>query len=319
MNESTVQVLLVESDQGEADHFEALVHTADPPEVAVHRVMSLADALTALVSHRYDAVVVDPGVDGPGAVARLREQADTAALLVLRTAISPIAAVTAADVGGQDLIDLTSADERTLGLTLRHAVERARLTDALQQARERGRALARAKGLRDPLTGLAMAETLMSQLDTFIADAIRFARPLTVVVTDIDSFSELNATRGPGVGDATLIHLAGLLMDEMRASDVVGRLGADEFLLMLPGTRGQAALVALERIQRRMQLNPYKLRDGRRLHISMSCGVAALTGLDSSLELLARADRALAEARSRGRGRIGLDPYSLAGASASRN
>lgn len=103
------------------------------------------------------------------------------------------------------------------------------------------------------------------------------------------------------MADSILLHIAGLLTDELRSSDMVGRLGDDEFLMVMPGTGSDHAMIAIRRIQERLQRTPYPLPDGRRIHASVSVGIAALNGLMAVDELVFEADKAMQAARRMGR------------------
>lgn len=301
-----MHVLLLEPDPADAAQFRALAVERSVEPCMLQMASSVADAISALSSGHFDAIVVDAVVGS--AVDSLRRASEEAALLVLRAHGDQVVPLDPADVGLQSTLDLADLDERTLPQALRHAVERHRLTRALEASQRQARELAASKSLRDPLTGLVMGERLLEDTDNFLADAIRFGRPMTVAVADVDGFTRINAERGPAMADAILIHIAGLLEEELRASDLVGRLGDDEFLMVMPGTGQDHATIAVRRIQHRLQRTPYPLPDGRRIHASVSVGIAGLEGLMAVDELVFQAHKALSVARTSGRGR-----YHLAG------
>lgn len=300
-----MHVLLLEPDPVGAAAFRTIAVDRSAEPCLLETAFTVADALEALSQSHYDAVVVDAAVDADrssAAVDGVRRAAREAAVLILRAHADDAVPLEPADVGVQSTLDLASLDERTLPLTLRMAIERHRLTMALQESQRQARELARAKSLRDPLTGLVMGERLLEDADTFLADAVRFGRPLTVAVADVDDFARINAARGPAVADAILVHIAQVLQQQLRASDMVGRLGGDEFLMIMPGTGPDPALIAVRRIQERLQRNPCTTGDGRRIHASISVGIAGLRGLMAIDELVLQADQAMEAARRCGRG-----------------
>ena len=302
MPHEQMHVLLLEPDPADAATFRELAVDRSPEPCLLETARTFTDAMDALSQGHYDAVVVD-ALAGDGTVlSSMRQAASEAALLVLKAHDDAVVPLDPADVGIQSTLELEHLDERTLPLALRLAVERHRLTRALEASQAQTRELAAAKSLRDPLTGLAMGERLLEDTDTFIADAVRFGRPLTVAIADIDGFGKLNTDRGPALADAILVHIAGRLEEELRSSDLVGRLGSDEFLMVMPGTGADHALIAVRRIQERLQRLPYALPDGRRIHASICVGVAGLQGLMAVDELVFEADKALERARRQGRG-----------------
>jgi diguanylate cyclase (GGDEF)-like protein len=100
----------------------------------------------------------------------------------------------------------------------------------------------------DPLTGLPNHRHLMERLDAELARAKRHDHPLAVMMIDVDNFKLVNDAHGHTVGDDLIRLIGRVLRDELRASDVVGRYGGDEFLALLPETAGDEAARASERL-----------------------------------------------------------------------
>lgn len=149
----------------------------------------------------------------------------------------------------------------------------------------------------DPLTGLFNRRAVNQALDLAWQRFGRSRQPLALMLIDLDHFKRINDSAGHAAGDQVLVALAALLQRQLRAVDTLGRIGGEEFLLLLPGsTEAQAALLA-ERL--RAQVN-----DGA-LGTTISVGVAEAraddTGIDS---VVARADAALYRAKAAGRNRV---------------
>jgi diguanylate cyclase (GGDEF)-like protein/putative nucleotidyltransferase with HDIG domain len=153
---------------------------------------------------------------------------------------------------------------------------------------------------KDALTGLIVQASLIRRLDVEIERVRRHARPLTVVVLDIDGMRALNAHYGRAVADDVLKAVAKTLTGFTRASDAVTRSGADEFALMLPETDAASAVQALERIMLELEA----LRVGRVESVSVSAGVAQWERPLTGEQLLDRAATRAAAAHSLGGGRI---------------
>jgi diguanylate cyclase (GGDEF)-like protein len=162
------------------------------------------------------------------------------------------------------------------------------------------------QALHDPLTGLAnralFAETLAGELRR----AVRTAEPLAVVFLDLDGFKPVNDELGHEAGDALLVETARRLQGGVRASDLVARVGGDEFCVLLPAvnTRTDALRVASNLC--RLVQAPYTLPSGV-VRVSVSAGVAigCADGSDAG-ELMRKADQAMYLAKRRGTG----DPVS---------
>jgi diguanylate cyclase (GGDEF)-like protein len=129
-------------------------------------------------------------------------------------------------------------------------------------------------------------------------------RPLSLLMIDIDHFKQVNDRFGHEAGDRVLKFLANVLISAKRASDVVGRIGGEEFAILLPETSKEAALVIAERLRQLAQTCAPAIA-GEKLDVTISIGVAAASIRTSGMETLCRqADQALYEAKRSGRNRV---------------
>ncbi|GLH72889.1 hypothetical protein GETHLI_13910 [Geothrix limicola] len=156
----------------------------------------------------------------------------------------------------------------------------------------------------DPLTGVGNRATILHQLQSNVDMALRHERPLSVILADLDHFKQVNDTLGHRMGDRALEAFGSLLRHRLRGSDAVGRLGGDEFLIVLPETTGMLALAAAEGLRRALAEHPLKLEGGQVLPLTCSLGVAEFRKGDmDGGALLARSDAALYAAKAGGRNR----------------
>jgi diguanylate cyclase (GGDEF)-like protein len=152
----------------------------------------------------------------------------------------------------------------------------------------------------DTLTGLANRRQLDDELDRQIATARRHPQPLSIALIDLDRFKAVNDRLGHQAGDHVLIEIAQRLTGSVRTSDILGRWGGEEFLLISPHTDLDAALVLAERCRVRVADATFL----ETVHITASFGVATLAPEDDARSLIRRADHALYRAKDQDRDRV---------------
>lgn len=157
---------------------------------------------------------------------------------------------------------------------------------------------------QDPLTGLNNRRKFDQRLTEEFERAKRYSHPLTVVMIDIDHFKVVNDSYGHSVGDDVLVAIGNYFKAAMRKSDVVARMGGEEFCLLLPEGGSEASLAFLERI--RLDISHMEFSAAASVfNVTCSFGVASLDELIGSKDiLLKRADLALYQAKESGRNRI---------------
>ncbi len=179
------------------------------------------------------------------------------------------------------------------GFAIRGRHARIRLEARLREAAE-----------RDALTGAFNRRYLERRGQAEVVRARRYRRALSVIVLDIDHFKRVNDTYGHPVGDEVIRTTVQVLVDGTRESDVVGRLGGEEFVLILPETDGASASLLAERLRLAIAGVMVATTVGP-VRWTVSCGVETLGAADLTLdELLHRADRALYTAKANGRDRV---------------
>jgi diguanylate cyclase (GGDEF)-like protein len=161
--------------------------------------------------------------------------------------------------------------------------------------------------LTDELTGVPNRRNFMQQLGQELAKAQRHGRPLCLAMLDLDHFKQVNDKLGHAAGDEVLKHFANFVCHHLRQEDVLGRLGGEEFAVLLPETPLDLALSVLRRVV--AQLQPQRLPQ-----VAPDFGYTFSAGLvqadagphdpDGPSRLLAQADKALYEAKASGRNRV---------------
>ena len=170
---------------------------------------------------------------------------------------------------------------------------------ALEAANDRLRRMA----ARDHLTGLPNRRALDELFDQEVSLTEMSGAPLSVILVDLDHFKAINDTWGHAVGDDSLVRCAEALTSRCRPTDVVGRFGGDEFLVLLPGTRLEDAEDVAERLRSGIPAIPMDWFFLPRPPLTMSLGVAQYRPGEPSAVLIRRADAALYRAKRAGRDR----------------
>ncbi len=184
--------------------------------------------------------------------------------------------------------DITRSKEAELALRTAHAeLERLAMTDEL--------------------TGVPNRRHFLSRLESERQRALRYKHQVCMTMLDLDHFKQVNDRYGHPAGDEVLKHFAGLLRDHMRCEDVIGRLGGEEFALLMPETEPAGAQAVLERIRHELTLAPLD-RIAPGFAYTFSAGVAglSLTKPPTCNHWIHEADQALYRAKESGRNRTVL-------------
>jgi len=163
----------------------------------------------------------------------------------------------------------------------------------------------------DPLTGLHNRRYAMPHLAAIAERAAATAAPFAVMVVDIDRFKQVNDCWGHAAGDFVLVEVARRLTANLRASDLLARIGGEEFLIALPDSTLADARVVAERLCHVIEEHPIALPDAGAVRVTVSIGLAVSGQVpDGGVTpepvpaLLNRADRALLHAKSAGRNQV---------------
>jgi diguanylate cyclase (GGDEF)-like protein len=160
----------------------------------------------------------------------------------------------------------------------------------------------------DGLTQLLNRNTIIAELTTIVEAAKDRSMDFSVLIVDLDHFKSVNDTHGHPAGDVVLRESAGRLAGAIRKSDLIGRYGGEEFLIILLGPKGAALADACERVLQSVSKSPILL-DDREILVTCSIGVSNWPGGQGTADhLIADADRALYRAKANGRNRVEYGP-----------
>lgn len=194
------------------------------------------------------------------------------------------------------LMALRSRDSQVSGrlMVWREISERKKLEAELQRL-----------AVTDELTGLFNRRHFFARGAKDIEHARRYSRPLSLIMVDVDHFKEVNDQYGHEAGDRALVLLARTLSSRLRNVDCIGRIGGEEFALLLPETTAEAAYEVGRRLMDEVAETRMMLPEGGLLSLTISMGIATLHDEETAMNtFLRRSDAALYQAKGRGRNTI---------------
>jgi diguanylate cyclase (GGDEF)-like protein len=289
----------------------------------VYLANDLESATEMMKRNRPDAVILDSILphghlrqDAVACVRALARVQSDAAFLILAREEDQAHAVYALQEGASDYLlkDQVQRNPVNFYRSIKSAVQRKLLEREFQRTveilRERNRELELLNqqlwklSHTDELTGYFNRRHIMSRLDEEVSRGLRYGSPLSAVLVDIDHFKRVNDTFGHLAGDRALQAIADLFRSKLRESDLIGRFGGEEFLLILPHTELAGAEAFCHRLRDHVEKHPVQLGD-QSVPITSSFGLAGLAPEINTVQKLLRvADRNLYRAKTQGRNRV---------------
>jgi two-component system, cell cycle response regulator len=265
----------------------------------------LSQAMLRLGEGAYDLVLVSLGLAGADGLrlcsqVRSLERLRHLPIIVIVEPGDDRRLLRALDMGINDYLG-RPIDRQELIARVRTQLRRKRRADQLRNSLDASVELA----LTDPLTGLSNRRHLEAHLKALIEQAKSLSQPLSVLMADIDHFKSLNDTYGHAAGDAVLREFAERLRRNVRAVDLVCRLGGEEFLIVMPDTTAELARHVGERVCSCIGEEAFRIDSATRVNATASVGLATLEAAAGDADaLLQRADEALYTAKRAGRNRV---------------
>lgn len=254
-----------------------------------------ASALAEIEQVRPDLVLMDvnmPGMDGLEATRRIAERDPGLPVIFLSAMGHDEARLQGLEAGGRDYIVKGSPAAEVL-LRVKKALQEKQAREAAERRAEAFERLA----ITDGLTDLANRRYFEMRYEEEVQRAVRYGLSLSCLMLDVDRFKSINDTFGHATGDEVLVEVARLVRAGTRSVDLAARYGGEEFVVLLPETDLARAQAIAERI--RASVEALRLGEGRP-EVTISIGAAS----GASRELVEQADRALYEAKHRGRNRV---------------
>jgi two-component system cell cycle response regulator len=294
MRERT-RVLLVEDNPGDARLVREALNDGAPDEFMVQVADSLQRALESLgpSAEPVDVVLLDlslPDSQGLETYRAVHTRDPAVPVLVLSGLNDEGVALKAVNEGAQDFLRKSKVDSELLPRAIRYAIERHGMLEQVRQL-----------AVADELTGLMNRRgfLLLAEHQRSLAD--RKGNSLSLVFVDVDRFKNINDKFGHEEGDRALKELAGLLLRTFRRSDVVARIGGDEFIVLMADISQEGVQIVLDRVQK--NIAAFNQDKGCPWRLSISIGMALYDSAHPvTLEsLMALADQSMYQAKEHSR------------------
>jgi diguanylate cyclase (GGDEF)-like protein len=156
----------------------------------------------------------------------------------------------------------------------------------------------------DELTGLKNRRSFFDDIESVIAGSRRRGKPVAIALLDLDHFKDVNDTHGHAIGDDVLREVARRIEETLRQEQIVGRIGGEEFVVLLPDTSPQQALIAVERVRKAIGDTPVETGVGTQVQVTVSGGIAPLADGMTVALAMQQADKAMYRAKALGRNRV---------------
>ena len=273
---------------------------------AVEEAISGEEAMVMIENSPPDLLLLDvmlPGIDGHEVVMRMKGSPSLPFIPVILVTgrDSTPEKVAGLDAGADDYL-VKPVDLAELEARVRSMLRIKRLQTQLEEKNRELERLSRTDGL----TGLFNQRHIRELLNDEFERVRRSREPFSIALIDFDDLKRVNDSLGHQTGDRVLVEMARLLNLSTRRVDRVGRSGGDEFLILLPETPMQGAVICLERIRKKVENYPFLPDGDGHLPLTISVGIASCPdpGVQGPEELIRRADVAMYSAKHSGRNRI---------------
>jgi len=298
-----IKVLLIENDTAAVDRIRETLAGESGVACRLDHVSHLVDALGRLQYHRADVVLVGLGaanLTGTSGVKLLADTFDGLPIVAVTAGRDPVLIAEARAAGAIDSVPQDCRDGELWARTLRWASENGRLRKRLAAAEGE---LER-RSCVDPLTGLLNRRGIEQSLLRELHHCRRQGTDLMVALVDLDDFRRVNSTLEHGIGDTVLQNAADRIRSVVESKENVGRAGADQFLVLLPGIDEAEGMILAERIRLAICRDRIVVA-GQPLMMTASVGLTTVPADAVAItEVLARAHVALHCSKTQGKNKV---------------
>ena len=303
-----LKILICDDDPADRKLVRIYLQQVTGREVVLLEAGRTEEIQNALDKGRIDLVLMDNQMPGKSGMEWLAEIAERQ--------LAPVVMLTGS---GTEEVAVQALQEGAIGYLSKNNLSQEKLVDTIDAALDKWTRLRQARADReelerlanfDPLTGLYNRQAILGKLHELINHAKRYKEDFSLSMLDIDHFKKVNDRYGHLTGDEVLEKIASLIYRNMRDTDIVGRYGGEEFIIILPQADSSAAMVVAERIRNIIQNAEMKDSAGNVFAITVSLGLSIWEQGEDAYSLISRADEALYNAKENGRNRVEISPVS---------
>jgi len=287
------RVLIVDDDQLLAEHYALILQGAGLRSEILIDPRQIYDSLARF---HPDVVLLDvnmPECTGPelAQLIRLNDQWLSIPIIYLSSETDSERQLAALVKGGDDFLTKPMSDTSLIVAVFARAQRARQLADMMT---------------KDSLTGLLQHARAKERLNHEVQRALRTNRSLSVVMLDIDHFKKVNDSYGHPVGDQVISSLANLLKQQLRKTDIIGRYGGEEYILILPDCSQEQAFTVVEQLRNAFAAVPFTFGDSH-FNCTFSAGISQWQPALDGEQLIEIADKALYQAKRSGRNQTKVD------------
>jgi len=303
-----LKILVCDDDPADRKLVRAYLQQVAGREVVLLEAGQTEEIQDALDKGRIDLVLMDnqmPGKSGMEWLAEIAERQLTPVVMLTGSGTEEVA-VQALQEGAVGYLSKNNLSQEKLVNTIDAALDK---WTQLRQARADREELERLANF-DPLTGLYNRQAILGKLHELINRSKRYKEYFSLSMLDIDHFKKVNDRYGHLIGDDVLEKIAVLIRRNIRDTDIAGRYGGEEFIIILPQADLSSATVVAERIRNIIENAEMKDSGGNVFAITVSQGLSSWEPGEDTHSLISRADEALYKAKENGRNRVEISPGS---------
>lgn len=302
MEQPLTKILVCDDDPADRELVCTCLQQMTGREIVVIEAWHTKEIQDALRKRRIDLVLVDSHMAGKPGTEWLAK--------VSKRQLAPIIMLSGSRTKE---VETQAFREQTLGYLPKDDLSLDKLSNAINVALDKWIRLQRAKADRDelerlmtcdPLTGLPNRQTILGKLRELVNLANRYREDFSLILLDIDHFRKVNDRYGYFTGDEVLEKIATLIRGNIRNTDIVGRYGGEEFIIVLPNTNFSSSWVAAERLRTIIEKAKFKDSTGNVFTVTVSQGLVGWERNDDAASLISRAGEALRKAKEKGRNRV---------------
>jgi len=297
-----IKILVYDDDPADRELICTCLQQITGREIVLLAAGHTQEIQNALDKGRIDLVLMDSQMPGKSGMEWLAE--------ISKRQLAPVVMLTKSET---EEVATQAFREEALGYLPKGSLSLDKLSNTINVALDKWTRLQQAKADRkklerlatfDLLTGLYNRQAILAKLHELINLANRYKEDFSLILLDIDHFRKVNDRHGHLTGDEVLERTAASIRGNIRDTDIAGRYGGEEFIIVLPRTDLASSWVAAERLRSIVEKTEMKDSAGNVFAVTVSQGLVSWERTDDAASLISRADEALRKAKEKGRNRV---------------